>query len=577
MKLSFLIISAFLFHFAFAQNEDKIKINQVGYYPDEIKIALVTVTELSNNFYIVSILSNETVFHGQLGAAIHSKNSSTITRAADFSTLNKPGSYKLVIDGFGKSYPFQIKVRALEPVVKSALKGFYYQRAGMPIEEKYAGKWGRKEGHPDTIVFIHPSATSTLRKEGMAISTPGGWYDAGDYNKYIVNSGITMGTLFDAYEDMPMYFKKLTTSIPESNNDIPDILDEALYNLRWMLTMQDPEDGGVYHKCTNSVFDPMIMPDKAVKPRYVVAKSTAAALDFAAVMAQASRLVNNYKKQLPGLSDSCIKASEYAWRWAIQHDSIAYDQRKLNETYKPAITTGEYGDMRFNDEIFWAATELYITTKNTEYFKAFEKEFSIRVSLPSWNNVTLMGYYSLIRKSKDLPQVIQPYILKIKDSILFMANQYISLIDSNAFHCVIGGRRLDFIWGSNAVAANQGMLLIYAYKISGNKKYLKAAASNVDYILGRNATGYSFITGIGSKPTMHPHHRPSIADGIEDPIPGLLAGGPNPGQQDKCHYDFNEPETSYVDSDCAYASNEIAINWNAPLVYLLASIDHFPF
>jgi endoglucanase len=95
--------------------------------------------------------------------------------------------------------------------------------------------------------------------------------------------------------------------------------------------------------------------------------------------------------------------------------------------------------------------------------------------------------------------------------------------------------------------------------------------------LGRNATGYCFITGIGSKSTMHPHHRPSIADGIEDPVPGLLAGGPNPGQQDKCHYDFNEPETSYVDSDCAYASNEIAINWNAPLVYLLASVDHFPF
>ena len=576
MKSRILIISLFLVRFAFGQNEDKIKINQVGFYPDASKIALVTDNESASNFYVVSVPSNAVVYRGHLGRVMHSKNSFAITRALDFSDLKTVGTYQLVVDGVGKSYPFKIKVKVLEPVVKSALKGFYFQRSGMSIEEKYAGKWARKEGHPDTAVFIHASAVSPNRKEGIIINSKGGWYDAGDYNKYIVNSGITMGTLFDAYEDMPSYFKILNTSIPESGNLIPDILDEALYNLRWMLTMQDPEDGGVYHKCTNAVFDPMIMPEKANKPRYVVQKSTAAALDFAAVMAQASRIFNSYKKQLPGLSDSCLSAATRAWGWAIQHDSIPYDQRKINEIYKPAITTGEYGDRRFNDEFFWAASELYITTRKQEYLKVLEKDFSIRATLPSWNNVTLMGYYSLVRKAKYLPEVIQPYILKMKDSILFLSNQYISLIDSNAFHCVIGGRRSDFIWGSNAVAANQGMLLIYAYKITNNKKYLKAATTNVDYILGRNATGYCFITGIGSKSTKHPHHRLSIADEIEDPVPGLMAGGPNPGQQDKCHYDFKDPETSYVDSDCAYASNEIAINWNAPLVYLLASVDSFP-
>ena len=72
---------------------------------------------------------------------------------------------------------------------------------------------------------------------------------------------------------------------------------------------------------------------------------------------------------------------------------------------------------------------------------------------------------------------------------------------------------------------------------------------------------------------MHPHHRPSVADRIADPVPGLLAAGPNPGEQDHCHYHFHEPETAYMDSDCAYASNEIAINWNAPLVYLANAIE----
>ena len=129
------------------------------------------------------------------------------------------------------------------------------------------------------------------------------------------------------------------------------------------------------------------------------------------------------------------------------------------------------------------------------------------------------------------------------------------------------------MWGSNAVAANQGILLVQAYLITGQNKYLNAALSNLDYILGRNATGYCFVTGFGSKSPMHPHHRPSVADGIDEPVPGLLAGGPNPGKQDGCKYEYSEPETTHVDLDCSYASNEIAINWNAPLVYLVNAIE----
>ncbi|MBD0351207.1 MAG: glycoside hydrolase family 9 protein, partial [Flavisolibacter sp.] len=123
------------------------------------------------------------------------------------------------------------------------------------------------------------------------------------------------------------------------------------------------------------------------------------------------------------------------------------------------------------------------------------------------------------------------------------------------------------------VAANQGILLINAYLFSGNKKYLNYALTNLDYILGRNATGYCFVTGIGDKSPMHPHHRPSVADGIPEPVPGLVAGGPNPGRQDKCTYPYTEPETAYTDDDCSYASNEIAINWNAPMMYLANAIE----
>ena len=154
-----------------------------------------------------------------------------------------------------------------------------------------------------------------------------------------------------------------------------------------------------------------------------------------------------------------------------------------------------------------------------------------------------------------------------------IANQYIGKVPANAFQTVMGQSARDFNWGSNSNAANQGILLVKAYLISGDKKYIHHALSNVDYILGRNATGYCFVTGLGSKPPMNPHHRQSVSDGIVEPVPGLLVGGPNPGMQDKCVYQFKEPETAYLDQSCSYASNEIAINWNAPLVYLTNAIE----
>jgi endoglucanase len=146
-------------------------------------------------------------------------------------------------------------------------------------------------------------------------------------------------------------------------------------------------------------------------------------------------------------------------------------------------------------------------------------------------------------------------------------------VDTRAYRTVMGGSARDFIWGSSSVAANQGIVLIQAYRISGDQKYFSHALSNLDYLLGRNATGYSFLTGFGDKTPMHIHHRPSEADGIEEPVPGLLSGGPNPGMQDKCKYPSTIPDEAFTDSVCSYASNEIAINWNAPLVYLAGALE----
>ena len=574
MKSLFLCASQFLFSTALIAQPGtaRVALNQIGFYPDAPKIAVVTGVQHPSAFFVISENGNDTVFTGQLSGEIKSSNSSLTTRIADFSALQKQGVYTLAVPSAARSYSFLINANACHSVAIGALKGYYFARSNMPLDEKWAGKWKRASGHPDLEVEIHPSAAGPKRAAGSIISTPGGWYDAGDYNKYVVNSGITMGTLLSAYEDFNSYFDSAKSNIPESTDAVPDILNEIVYNLRWMLTMQDPDDGGVYNKCTNAGFDGMVMPGVTKLPRYVVQKGVAASLDFAAVAAQASRVLAKFKKVFPALSDSCIKAAEKAWTWSLLHPNLEYNQDSINKIYQPKITTGGYGDKQFDDEWFWAAAELYITTGNGKYMQPLRGSWTNQLYTPSWGRLGTLGIYSLIRHQKKLPALARN-IDSIKPALVVYADNWIKKSEQSAFKTVMGQTPRDFVWGSNAVAANQGILLVQAYLITGQNKYLTAALSNLDYILGRNATGYCFVTGFGSKSPMHPHHRPSVADGIEEPVPGLLAGGPNPGKQDGCKYEFSEPETTYVDLDCSYASNEIAINWNAPLVYLANAIE----
>jgi len=554
------------------KSSSDIRLNQVGFYPKAQKIAVV-LGETQTDFSVKDASTNKVVFKGKLSAPRTNQYSGKISRIADFSSFQQNGKYVIEIAPLGKSSSFEIKNNIFKEVAKASLKGFYYQRASIDLPEKFAGKWARAAGHPDNKVLIHASAVSELRPENHIISSPKGWYDAGDYNKYVVNSGITMGTLLSLYEDYPEYFENFNTNIPESNNSIPDLLDEVIWNLRWMLTMQDPGDGGVYHKLTNPRFDGMIMPDACKNPRYVVEKNTIATLDFVAVMAQSARILKNFEMQLPGLSDSCITASVKGWEWAKKNPSVLYNQDEMNKKFDPDIVTGAYGDRNASDEWIWAAAEMYAMSGKMDYLKDISFEAEKPMALPTWSQVKTLGYYTIIRTSGAL-KTDNNFTKSVQQSILSYSDNLLVDLEKQPYNTVMGKATKDYSWGSSSVAANQGIALLYAFRISKNQKYLNAALGNLDYLLGRNATGYSFLTGFGSKQVMHPHHRPSIADRVIEPIPGLLSGGPNPGQQDKCTtYTSKFADESFTDNDCSYASNEIAINWNAPMVYLSAALE----
>lgn len=549
---------------------EAIRLNQVGYLPEGAKVAILLSEESVDGFFVWDVSEKAVVFEAKAKELEMETLSGQRAWRLDFSALSESGTYEIGVAGLGKSYPFEIGENVFGNLAGASLKAFYFQRASVDIPREFGGTWARSAGHPDTLVQIHPSAASATRPSGTLVSAPRGWYDAGDYNKYVVNSGITVGTLLSLYEAYPAFFAKQRLNIPESGDGVPDLLNEIAWNLDWMLAMQDPMDGGVYHKLTTARFEGLdVEPREAVNQRYLVQKSTAATLDFAAVMAQAARV---YKAFSPEDAIGYQKAAEKAWSWALEHPEVYYRQNELNDAFDPDISTGAYGDQNLDDEWVWAAAELFVSSHNLNYWEVLQRA-ELDYRLPSWNQVKWLGFYSLIRHERSLPQIPAEWMSTLKINLVTAAKSYQNGAQSHVWLSPMGAEPKDFIWGSNAVAANQGILLLEAYRLNEEDGFLQGARANLDYILGRNATGYSYVTGFGSKTPLHPHHRLAVSRQDLPPLPGFLVGGPNPSQQDGCDYASKVPDESYVDDACSYASNEIAINWSAAFAYLVNAIQ----
>lgn len=533
-----------------------ILINQHGYVSQAPKTALVrteapvTVTLVDSiGKTVLSIQSTDPAYWLQSGDQV---------AVVDFSAQTQPGRYYLTIGDSVVSHPVNIIENPYPTIAEASIRAFYYNRTFVAIDSTHGGQWARPGGHPDTLVYVHESAATRIRPTGTILSMPYGWYDAGDYNKYVVNSGISTYTMLKVLEDYPEHFASQNLNIPESGNALPDVLDETLFNLRWFIQMQDPEDGGVYHKLTEKNFSGFIMPHECNADRFVVMKGTAATLNYAALMAMSARVLAPFKDQLPGLADSCLTRAQAAWQWAVKNPAVLYEQPK-------DITTGGYGDNRMDDEFYWAACEMWLTTGNEQFIPHITKYYK-NWGVPTWGNPGTLGTLSMLKSSNQLPEALKP--LNVKENYLQMVDSLLANEQKAPYRVSLS----HFEWGSNSDVANHGMLKLIAHQLTHDAKYLHSAINDADYLLGRNATGFSFVTGFGSKRVMNIHHRPSAADGIEEPVPGFLSGGPNTVVLNDCGEGVVRdtfPAKSFVDETCSYSTNEIAINWNAPLAYLL--------
>jgi len=536
-------------------NAEMFRLNQLGYYPSSVK-QFVVIDTLAKSFEVVNE-NNKTVFSDNLTNNSTWEASGDKVMMGDFSSLTQPGRYYLVVDNSLISFPFEIKENLYNEALNAAIKSYYFQRVSMPIEEQYGGIYKRAAGHLDLNCAYH---LSTGKASGN-LDSPGGWYDAGDYGKYIVNASVSVGQMLNLIEMFPDVIPDNTLNIPESGNGVSDLLDELKYELDWILTMQDNE-GGVYHKLTAKKFSGFIMPEDYDLDRLVIGKGTAATLNFSAVLAQASRL---FKEIDPAWSAKALQASERAFEWALKNDNIPYSNPK-------DVVTGAYDDDVFDDDFFWAASELFITTQNQKYADDMEtyNQAYIHQLTNSWKFfVRNNGFHSLLINKQKLTTEKQQ---EFNRRHLKLADEILAQIEKNPYHVALD----RYEWGSNSDVLNQAMILCFAHYLTGEEKYLAGAEQITDYIFGKNATGYCFLTGYGFKRVMFPHHRPSGADGIDDPIPGFIAGGPNNHRQDESsvNYPSDYPAKAYMDVEASYASNEVCLNWNAPAVFVMGYLQN---
>lgn len=541
---------------------EDIRINQVGYLPKGVKT--VVVTESKATCFEVRDTTGKTVFQGDLKDLGLWEPSNENLKKGDFSALQTPGAYEVWVADKGLSYTFDIKEDLYTQSLQKALKTYYFQRASLEITEEFGGIYKRPLGQPDSVVKYHISTgkDTSLYKDGSK-----GWYDAGDLNKYTVNAGVSVNMLYMMYDNYPELFPDNQLNIPESGNGVSDLLDEIKWEMDWVLTMQD-DDGGVFHKISELGWEWAVMPHEwNDKARFFIGKSTASALNLAAMCAYTARIFNDIDAAYAAKN---LEAAKKAWQW-----SVANPEKHAVDAY--GVGSGAYDDTDVKDEFIWAAAELFVTTGEDEYKKYInDNYFAPKFEVCAWRTyMSNLGLYSLLSEESKLEDAKKE---QLKNEFIALADM---MVDSSQI-IPYGLPSAVFEWGSNSEMLNRTIITSIGYELTKDKKYLDATTRMMDYILGENAIGMTFVTGEGDVYPMRPHHRQCFADGIEEPIPGFIVGGPNFKREDdvdkhcpSCKTDYlrEYPATSYVDHFHSYASNEVTINWNASYAYVLAAIQ----
>ena len=626
---------------------NKILVNQVGYIQGMDKKATMVVDEGDNTpktFKVINATTGKTVYTGTTTPKGADTDSGDYVHIIDFSDFDTElgdyvegetnnGAYYIECDG-ETSYKFNIGAASstksnwlYDGMLADALNYFYQNRSGIDIESQYITS-GDKEalahegGHNPDVAYIQNDWIKAYKGDGSDVQTSngtldvtGGWYDAGDHGKYVVNGGISVWTLQNMYERAKLVdndtskFDDGALLIPENNNGSPDLLDEARVEMEFMLKMQR-SDGMVYHKMHDYKWTGLaVRPNEDTLIRIIKPVSTCATLNLAACGAQSYRLWKDYESTY---ANKCLAAAKKAYT-AAKADPNNY--APLDQ----AIGGGAYGDNYAEDDFYWAACELYAATGDSTYYKdlkaykntntgasADDKAFSITTSLVggensssktsfNWGCTSGLGTLTLALYQDKLTSAeataVKTAITKAADEYLEIEDEqgyglpYESTTFSDETNCP-GEVFKGYEWGSNSMVVNNAIVMAYAADLNedNSDKYANGVISAMDYIFGRNAGEYSYVTGYGDHATKYPHHR-YWSWLLDDSFPmapsGVLSGGPNSAMQDPwikgAGYSSDElaPQLCYLDHVESWSTNECTINWNAPFAWVVSYLEDY--
>lgn len=528
-------------------------VNQLGYLPCEKKVAVFNKETAS---FKVADTSGKIVLEGKTTKLGLDKYSEDEIWQGDFSQIKECGSYNVYNDNGEKSLTFTISEDVYNKSLYDILKAFYYLRCGCELSEEHAGKFKHAECHTEEALLWD--------NRDVSIDVSGGWHDAGDYGRYITPGCCALAHLLYAYKLYPNVLKDIKLDIPETNNKMPDILNECRYELEWMFKMQ-ASDGGVYHKVTTIQHAPFIMPEDDKEQLYVFPVSSIATADFCAICSLASGIYREYDSEF---ADKLYNASIRAYRWLNANTQFI-------GFYNPeGCNTGPYCESDDKDNRFWAFCELYALTGEKEYFEKFQEQLKYKFSLTGLGFASVGGFGSLayLLSNRNYDNSLTE---TIKNAFIAEAEKLKTFSAECGYRVAMTER--DYCWGSNMVLMKQGMHFAITDLITNSNDYYDYAASQYDYLLGVNATGYSYVSGSGEFCINYPHLRPAHADGVEECIPGMVSGGPNrnpcPNDMEVLGYpEHLPPMKAFIDDVGCYSLNEITIYWNSPTVFTLCHI-----
>jgi len=527
-----------------------VAVNGVGMLPTRIKRAAFAGED--GEFEVVDVKTGSVALSGTASGPLTARDTEQVVYLADFTELTQPGRYFVRTAQGKKSSEFDIGHTGLEGALQEAMLGLYGQRCGVAIDFEFGDERYRHAA-------CHLDEASLEDVGGGSADDTGGWHDAGDYGKYVVNGAFAVAFLVAAYEHYPQYLREVEFAIPESGGALPDILDEAQVELKWILKTQFA-DGSFSHKVTARHFEAELMPEADRQPRYFYTPSTAATGDAVGALAQAARVFKEFDADF---ADKCLDAAIKGQQYLDAHP----------EEVKTMLTpdgTGAYQSGEANsdgDARVWALSELWETTGEANYLTQFEtraQTASFGVEF-DWGNATNLGLGTYLRSKRQGRDA--ELVTRLTASLATGAQT----LHAASLDDVYGRDRPSYYWGTNGVICRTAYNLGLAHSLFGNTDFLDAASLQVGHVLGMNGFGRSYVTQLGPNPVMQPHHRPSQSDSAGKPWPGLLIGGPHgQGADERGTTDIN-PALDWQDISGNYYHNEIAINWNTALVYALVA------